>query len=232
MHLSSDAVSVLLVLSVSLLLVVTGLGKQPGIGAVASVLPIAGALLFRGESLYAIGFAPPEDWGGTLLLGFAYAALLQLLAATLVGPLSEKLTGTEQDHSVFHGVRGNTRTLILWLTLVWTLVAFLEEGIFRGFLMTEIAKVAGTGPFALCFNVFYTSVVFGLAHGYQNLSGVLSTGAVGLFLGTLFIFEGFNLWLAIFVHGFVDTIGIVLIASGIDERIDKFVCRKLWRRDV
>lgn len=229
MELSADAVSVLLIVAVSALLVGTGLRKQPGIGAVASVLLIAGALWFRGDSPSAIGFAPPEDWGGTILLGFAYAVLLQLLAATLVGPLSEKLTGTEHDHSVFDGVRGNRRVLLRWLALVWTLVVFLEEGIFRGFLMTEIVKIAGTGPVALCFNALFTSVVFGLAHGYQNRSGMVSAGMVGLFLGALFIFEGFNLWLVIFVHGFVDTIGIVLIAAGADRSIDGFIRRKLWR---
>lgn len=229
MQLSADAVSVLLIVAVSALLVGTGLRKQPGIGAAASVLLIAGALWFRGESPSAIGFAPPEDWGGTILLGFAYAVLLQLLAATLVGPLSEKLTGTEHDHSVFDGVRGNRRVLLRWLALVWTLVVFLEEGIFRGFLMTEIVKVAGTGPVALCFNALFTSVVFGLAHGYQNRSGMVSAGMVGLFLGALFIFEGFNLWLVIFVHGFVDTIAIVLIAAGADRSIDGFVRRRLWR---
>jgi len=229
MQLSADAVSVLLIVAVSALLVGTGLRKQPGIGAVASVLLIAGALWFRGESPSAIGFGLPEDWGETALLGFAYAALLQLLAVTLVGPLSEKLTGTEHDHSVFDGVRGNGRVLLQWLALVWTLVVFLEEGIFRGFLMTEIAKVAGTGSFALGFNVLFTSVVFGLAHGYQNCSGMVSAGMVGLFLGALFIFEGFNLWLVIFVHGFVDTIGIVLIAAGADRSIDGFIRRKLWR---
>lgn len=229
MQLSADAVSVLLILAVSALLIVTGLRKQPGIGAVASVLLIAGALWFRGEPPSAIGFGLPEDWSETALLGFSYAALLQLLAVTLVGPLSEKLTGTEPDHSVFDGVRGNWRVLLLWLGLVWTLVAFLEEGIFRGFLMTEIAKVAGTGQFALCFNVLFTSLVFGLTHGYQNRCGMVSAGTVGLFLGALFIFEGFNLWLVIFVHGFVDTIGIVLLAVGADRSIDRFIRRKLWR---
>ena len=232
MQLSPDAVSVLLIVAVSALLVGTGLRKQPGIGAIASVLLIAAALWFRGESPAVIGFAPPEDWCETAFLGFAYAALLQLLAVTLVGPLSEKLTGTEPDHSVFDGVRGNLRAMLLWLALVWTLVVFLEEGIFRGFLMTEIAKVAGTGPAALCFNVLFTSVVFGLAHGYQNRNGMVSAGTVGLFLGTLFIFEGFNVWLVIFVHGFVDTIGIALIAAGADRSIDGFIRRRLWRKGV
>lgn len=229
MQLSADAVSVFLIVAVSALLVVTGLSNRPGIGAAASVVLIAGALWFRGESPAAIGFAPPEDWLETILLGFVYAALLQLLAVALVGPLSEKLTGTRQDHSLFDGVRGNWRSLLLWLALVWTLVVFLEEGIFRGFLMTEIAKVAGTGPVALCCNALYTSAVFGLAHGYQDRAGMMSTGIVGLFLGALFIFEGFNVWLVIFAHGFVDMIAIVLIAAGADRRIEDFIRGRLWR---
>ena len=98
--------------------------------------------------------------------------------------------------------------------------------------MTEIAKVVGTGPFGLTFNVIFTSAVFGLSHGSQNRCGIVSAGTVGLLLGALFVSGGFNLWLVIFVHGFVDTIGIVLIAVGADKLIDRYVRRTLWREDA
>jgi hypothetical protein len=229
MQLPPEFVPVVLILTVSGLLIVTGLRKQPGIGVLAAVLLVAATLRLRGEGPDAIGFSFPEDWSAAVLRGLGYGVLLQILAAVFVGPLSEKITGTVHDHSIFDGIRGNWKALFLWLAMVWTLVAVLEEGIFRGFLMTEIAKVVGTGPAGLVFNVLFTSAVFGLSHGYQNLSGVVTAGTIGLLLGCIFISSGFNLWQAIFTHGFVDTVGIVVIFSGCDRHIEYFVRRKIWR---
>jgi len=66
-----------------------------------------------------------------------------------------------------------------------------------------------------------------LAHWYQGPGGALSTGIVGLLLGALFIWSGKNLWLLIFSHGFIDTIGIALIS--VDG--DKFLRRVLWGKE-
>ena len=142
-----------------------------------------------------------------------------------VEPLSEKLTNTKHDHSIVESVKGNWRALLQWLIIVWVLVAFLEEGIYRGFLMTEIASVIGDSNIANVINVLITSVVFGLSHGYQNRSGILSTGITGIALGSIFVLSDFNLWLAILTHGFIDTVGIILIA--VDG--DSYIREKIWR---
>ena len=70
-----------------------------------------------------------------------------------------------------------------------------------------------------------TSIVFGFPHGYQNRCGVLSTGIIGVLFGCLFVFCKFNLWVAIFAHGFVDTIALGLIA--IDK--EKYIHQKIWK---
>jgi membrane protease YdiL (CAAX protease family) len=85
--------------------------------------------------------------------------------------------------------------------------------------MTEIARIVGTAPWATLLNVVLASVVFGLAHGYQGRSGIVSTGVVGAVLAWVFVGSGFDLWLAILAHGFVDTVGIALVALGADEAI-------------
>ncbi|MBN1667498.1 MAG: CPBP family intramembrane metalloprotease [Anaerolineales bacterium] len=224
MAFSPLVVSLLLILFTSGLLVVTGLKKQPGIGVIGAVVVIALALWGRGEGLRAIGFEAPDNWVATVLLGLGLGAAIQLLAIVLIEPLSEKITATRHDHSLLDNVKGNWKALLQWLVLVWLLVAFLEEAVFRGFLMTEVAKVLGTGPWSLAINVIFTSVVFGLAHGYQSRAGILSTGLVGALLAILFVLSDFNLWLAIFTHGFIDTIGISLIASETDQLLRK----KVW----
>jgi membrane protease YdiL (CAAX protease family) len=110
---------------------------------------------------------------------------------------------------------------------VWVLVAFLEEIIFRGYMMGDIAEWIGTSKPALAINIILSSILFGLAHWYQGRSGALSTGIIGAVLGILFISSGFNLWLPILTHGFIDTLGLFLIYINADkflkERVKIFV---------
>ena len=206
-------ISLGLVLVVSALLVLTGLKKRPGIGIVAAVVIIGLALWLRGRGLDSLGLRAPGNWLATIGLGLALGVSIQLLSVALIEPLSEKLTRSKHDHSVLAGVKGNWKALLLWLVMVWLLVAFVEEGVYRGFLMTEIVWLLGTDA-PLAINVLFTALVFGLSHGYQNRCGMLSTGIVGLLLGLIFVRSGFNLWLPILVHGFIDTVGITLIAVG------------------
>lgn len=217
-------VSIGLVAFVSALLVATGLKKQPGLGVLGSILVVGLVLWARGDGWAALGFAAPASWWPTVGLALGLGLALQLFSIALVEPLSERWTGVAHDHSVVAGVRGSWKAFGLWMLLVWLVVAPLEEVVFRGFLMTEIARIVGTSPWATLLNVLLASAVFGLAHGYQGRSGMVSTGVVGAVLGWVFVASGFDLWLAILVHGFIDTIGIALIAVGADEAIR----RRLW----
>lgn len=223
--LPSAVISIVLVIFVSALLVWTGLRKQPGLGILAALVVIGLVLWSRGDGLAALGFAPPASWWQTIALALVLAIALQLISVAIVEPLAERLTGVPHDHGVVEGARGNWRAFVLWMLVVWLLVAPLEEAIFRGFLMTEIARVVGTTPWATVVNVGLASVVFGLAHGYQGRSGVWSTGTAGALLGWIFVASGYDLWLPILTHGFVDTVGIALIAAG----GDRVIRRRLWR---
>ena len=216
--------SLVLVAFVSALLVWSGLKKQPGLGVLAALVIIGLVLWSRGDGIGALGFAAPASWWDTVVLALLLGVALQGLSIVLVEPLAEKLTGAPHDHSVVAGVKGSWKAFALWMLVVWLVVAPLEEAIFRGFLMTEIARIVGTGPWATVLNVLLASVVFGLAHGYQGRSGVVSTGIVAAFLGWIFVASHFDLWLAILTHGFIDTVGIGLIAVGADEAIR----RRLW----
>lgn len=214
-----------IVLLVSVLLAVSGLKKMPGIGIFSALALGTALLLVRGENLTALGFRTPESWVSTVLLGLLLGIGIQLLGEVLIEPLSERLTGTHHDYSLLENIRGNWKALLQWLVMVWLLVAFLEEAIFRGFLMTELGRAIGYSTGALVLNVVLTSTVFGLAHGYQGRAGILSTGVVGAVLAVIFILSDFNLWLAIFTHGFIDTIGLVMLALGANQTVRK----RIWK---
>ena len=207
------------------MLVVTGLKKQPGLGIIGTLILIGVAIWLRGDTLATLGFSAPENWAATILLGLTLGIVLQLFAVVLIEPSTEKLTNSTHDQSILENVKGDWKAYIQWILLVWIFVALIEEGIYRGFLITETARVIGSGLGALIFNVIFSSMVFGLSHGYQGPAGIWSTGIIGIFLACIFIFCDYNLWLAVFTHGFIDTIGIALIA--VDG--DQYIRQKLWK---
>ena len=219
-------ISLTLILLTGAVLAVTGLKKQPGIGIIGTVTIIALTYWLRGEPITDLGLAAPDNWTATILLGLALGIFIQLIAIILIEPLSEKLTNSAHDHSLVENVKGNWKTFLQWILAIWIVVALLEEVIFRGFLVTESVIVLGDSPGALIFIIIFTSLEFGFAHGYQGRAGILSTAIIGAMLACIFIFSDFNLWLAIVTHGFIDTVGIGLIA--VDG--DKFIQSKLWKK--
>jgi membrane protease YdiL (CAAX protease family) len=223
---NTEIIGILLVIGASILLVVTGLKKQPGVGIIGTLIILALALWLRGDNLDSLGFSAPDNWVITILLGLLLGIVIQLLAVAFLEPITEKLTNTTHDQSVVENVKGNWKAFLQWMLVVWVLVALLEEGIYRGFLMTETAKVLGDGIGALIVNIIFSSLVFGFSHGYQNRAGIVSTGIIGVVLACIFVFSDFNLWLAIFTHGFIDTVGIGLIAVDGDQAIRRLIWKE------
>ena len=226
MEVISRLPSLLLFLATAALLAISGLKRKPGLGVIGALMLALAALWIRGEGVTAYGFRPPQSWATTLFYGLILGLGVQVLSVAVIEPFSERLTKKSHDHSLVEGVRGSWRTLLQWLIAVWLLVAVLEEGIYRGFLMTEFARLAGLGSVAITINLLLTSIVFGLSHGYQGRSGIVSTGIIGFILGTIFVLSSFNIWLAIATHGFIDTIGLALIAVGADQAIRQ----RIWGR--
>jgi membrane protease YdiL (CAAX protease family) len=92
---------------------------------------------------------------------------------------------------------------------VWTIVAFGEEMVFRGYLMNRIADLVGRSRTGWASALIGSSLIFGLAHGYQGLAGIISTAEVGLLLGILYLISKRNLWINIVCHGAFDSISLI-----------------------
>jgi len=210
-------ISFAILILVAAVILVTSIRRLPGIGVVIALVVIGLLIWLRGDGLVGLGFFPPENWGMTVLWSFLLGIAIQFASTLLLEPFSDKVTNSTTDHSLFESLRGNLKNFLFLLVSVWVLVAFLEEIIFRGYMMGDIAELIGTSKPALAVNLILTSVLFGLAHWYQGKSGALSTGIVGVVLGILFIASGFNLWLPILTHGFIDTLGLFLIYISADK---------------
>jgi len=94
---------------------------------------------------------------------------------------------------------------------MWVVAAFGEEFVYRGLLVERLGFLFGHTKAALWIAVLISSNLFGLAHRYQGISGMVTTGVAGFAMGAMFINSKNRLWLTILTHGIYDVIGITLI---------------------
>jgi uncharacterized protein len=88
--------------------------------------------------------------------------------------------------------------------LIWVVVAIsagiCEEIVFRGWLLTTLHDQVGLNGKAL----FLTgALIFGLAHAYQKISGVIITALAGAFFCVIYVKTG-SLLVPILLHTVVD----------------------------
>jgi membrane protease YdiL (CAAX protease family) len=162
------------------------------------VLLCLGVLLAAGAPLDEIGLGLRVEHldelvpGLVLLvvLGGGLALLLRLWPAArarVLGPVAALLPRTARERRMFVAVA---------LT-----AGIAEEIVFRGFLLVYLTEVFP--PTTLAAAMVVSSLLFGLAHTYQGLLGVLLTGLAGYWLAGLFVLTG-SLVLPALVHALVD----------------------------
>jgi len=176
------------------------------------VLGVA-SLWLRGEGARAVGLARP-DWGRTALVGIGAGIGYQGFSLYVAEPAIARLTGRLPDVSLFAPLAGNVHVLLISLAVAWTLAAVGEEFVYRGYLLTRIARVLGNTPRTWVGALAVTGILFGAGHGYQGVSGMISAGLGGFAFGLLYLVTGRNLWVSVIAHGTTDTVGFLLLYLG------------------
>lgn len=179
---------------------------------------IATALIaFWSDGFKWIGFGIGRPkWLRSILYSILYSLGIFIVIDILIQPLIELLFGVI-DLSNFDGIRGNLINTLILIAFMWVVAGFGEEFLYRGFFMKRLAEIFGNTNKAWFLSAIIISSVFGLAHLYQGLSGVIATGVVGFILSIIFIKNKTNLILVMFTHGFYDVIGILLIYFNKDK---------------
>jgi uncharacterized protein len=220
-------ISLGVVIIVSTVVFITGYRKIPTIGIIAATIIIGLYIWYRKQGLNSIGFFMPKNWLATTLWSLGLGIGLSVVSTLVIEPIIEKSTGQPINLDIFNKIRGNWKQLLIMLLTAWILASFLEEMIFRGYLMSEIGNIIGrTGVFA-SIALLISAIVFGFAHWYQGRSGALTAAIMGLILGDIFIWSGYNLWMPILTHMVIDTIGLLLVYSNNDIRLKNL----LWKEN-
>jgi membrane protease YdiL (CAAX protease family) len=178
-------------------------------------------LLFAWLSLWArklrwrdVGLSVFRNWKTTLAWGVAAGLLLEAFELFISQPLLVRFLGKNPDLEDFRPLIGNLKLTLLFLALTWTLAAFGEEMVYRGYLMNRLADLFDRTWRAWLISLLVVHVGFALAHAYQGMTGAIDEGLMGLLLGVIYLRTGRNLAVPIIAHGIGDSIDFLLIFLG------------------
>jgi len=172
------------------------------------------SLRVRGIGWKAVGLSKFRSWGRTLALGVACGLLLEGFELFLSQPLLIRLTGEKPDLSDFVVLTGNLKYTLIVIGLAWTVAAFGEEMVYRGYVMNRIADLGRRTRGAWMMSLIVVNLAFGLAHTYQGITGVIENCLDGIILGWMYLGTKRNLSVPIIAHGVADTVDVVLIFLG------------------
>lgn len=180
-------------------------------GLALSLAAVWVASRMRGVGWGEFGLARPKSWVRTVLMSLVVALAMFVGIVMLVNPLIGAIPNiAPRDMSRFDLLRDNLPNLILNVVAVWITAGFVEEFLYRGYLMNRLVDLLGKQTkLAWVIALVGSAVIFGLGHLYQDLAGVVKTGAIGLLFGVAFLTLRRNLWPLIIAHALIDTLDFV-----------------------
>ncbi len=161
-----------------------------------------------------VGLSRFREWKTTFGWGFAAGLLLEGFELFVSQPLLVRWLHKQPDLETFRALNGNLKWTLIAILGAWTLAAFGEEMVYRGYLMNRVADLFNRTRGAWIVSLLAVHVGFGLAHAYQGLTGVIDEGLMGLLLGLIYLRTGRNLSVPIIAHGVGDSIDLILIFLG------------------
>lgn len=161
-----------------------------------------------------VGLRRSEGWLKTVLIGVSTGLGIELLELFVTQPLLVRLTGKMPDLSVLQVLRHNPKLLALGLVLAWTLAAFGEEMVYRGYLMNRVAELGRNSQMAWMVSLILTNLLFGAAHMGQGITGMSENVVDGMLLGILYLRGRRSLAVPIIAHGVTDTVDLFLLFLG------------------
>lgn len=172
------------------------------------------SIRLRGLRWRDLGFRRYKTWLWTFLIGCSCGIAIELFELFISQPALMGITGKPPDLSDFYPLIGNAKLLALTLAGAWSLAAFGEEFVYRGYLINRAADVGGGSGVSWAVSLGVISLVFGLAHTYQEITGVAENAIDGFILGAIYLACGRNLAVPVIAHGVTDTVDLLLIYFG------------------
>jgi membrane protease YdiL (CAAX protease family) len=165
---------------------------------------VLGAWIYQGRAVTDLGFA--IDFGWRFLAGLAVTLILVafLVSQVIKVARSQKYRDRVREQIAALSVDAllpRSRSEYNLFIAVSITAGICEEIMFRGFLISYLGHYVGVAG-----AVLLSSLLFGMAHAYQGLSGAIRTMIAGLINALLYWFSG-TLWLPMILHAAIDIHG-------------------------
>ena len=161
-----------------------------------------------------VGLARYRNWAATAAWGVGAGLLLEAFQLFVSQPLLVRLLRKQPNLEEIRALTGNFKLTLLFIALAWTLAAFGEEMVYRGYLMNRVADLLDRTRLAWVVSLLAVHIGFGFAHAYQGVTGIIDEGLMGLLLGLIYLGARRNLAVPIVAHGIGDSIDFLLIFFG------------------
>jgi membrane protease YdiL (CAAX protease family) len=143
-----------------------------------------------------------------LVLPFAIGSLLQAYLTRRNLKLHEKTLMAFKRLAFILPVTREERS---WFVLISLTAGICEEVLYRGFLIRYLSDSPWHTGLWIALGI--SSIAFGMAHGYQGLTGILGTALLGALMAVIFVVTG-NLWVPIALHALIDLRVLFLLRPG------------------
>jgi uncharacterized protein len=189
------------------------------IGMVLWLLAGLACLLVGFGPLFRIGYAPAElAWmaegsrGRSVLLGVFVGAIAAIVMPAVIAIWSEKLrVKAAKAAQRLSFLLPSSRDERQWWIGVCVTAGVCEEIVYRGFLLHYFH--ASPLHLSLTWALVVSSIVFGIAHLYQGVSGAVGTAVVGFVLGAVFLMTG-SLMVPMVMHAVLDLRILLTLPEG------------------
>lgn len=160
-----------------------------------------------------LGLAKPKTWWKPVVVSLMLIALLSLFVV-FIQPHIYEAFGPQQNIAHLFALEGDLPRLIGSLIFAWITSAFLEELVFRAFLINTLDILLGSTFWSALAAVVISALIFGMSHSYQGVTGIMVTSSVGLIFGAAYLINGRRIWPLVFVHGLVHTFTMITFYNG------------------
>jgi uncharacterized protein len=179
-----------------------------------------------GVDAAAVGLRWPRSWPGpvavaatVLVLGFVVVSTRALRSGGLARAAAEPRRPGQGRHAepAVHATLAllpRTTAERRLFTLVGVTAGVCEEWLYRGFLLAVVAAIGGGMPTPAL--VAIGALAFGLAHAYQGVAGIVTTGVLGGVMAGLYLGTG-SLLLPVVLHALIDLRFLLVSTSALPD---------------
>lgn len=178
-------------------------------------------ILFRWKkvSIKYLGLFAPKNWLKTILIGLVMGVLIQVFGIYVLSPIKEWMGIAQEIPAAYATIEGNNSKLIIYLVVAWTTAGFGEELIYRSFFIGQFVSVLNNVKSKWILSLVISSIIFGFLHFNNGIDAIIGTTINGFIIGLVYLKTGRNIWASYVTHSVANTVGFLIIYSGLYKAI-------------